>query len=103
MRPLPESRSCRIPRYRTLRRLLLELNLGRGDDHLVAVLLHGARDGPFFGGRADFLVVLLGRSFVEPVHLLANLDDRGALLSNAEVALGAGDLAFELLFLGLFF
>src|SRR6516164_10905243 len=92
-------------RRSTDRRLLVELHLLDGDDVLVAFLADGASHGAVLGGGADRLVVFLAGLGVEVIGdvLLIFLDNDhgGALGLDAEVALGARDLALESDFLAL--
>src|SRR6266576_4935052 len=89
--------------------LLLDLDLRRGEDLLLAVLLDSTGHLGLLGFRADGLVVGLARLLVEVVNdiLIAvlHLQHSHALRLELQVALGAGEGAFvglllRLLFLG---
>src|SRR5262249_35060459 len=55
----------------------------------------GACHRSFLGFHAGIFVILLVAGRVEPVDRVLDLDDRVALLGELQVALAAGDRAFE--------
>src|SRR5262245_10056839 len=79
--------------------LLVVLEFLDADDVLLAVLFDGAGDRAVLGFGANVAVILLVGFFIEIngdfLFVLLGDDHRGARLFDAEIAFGAGALAFE--------
>src|SRR5690242_16638338 len=78
------------------RRSLFALDLAYLNPLLVVFLGDDTFDRPFFGFRANRLVVLLAAFRVEPIDGVLDLDDGVAFaLDELQVTLGAGDRALQ--------